>query len=229
MPYYRFKGIHKRVKIGKIICLARTYRKHAEEMDASVPREPLVFLKPASSVIFNNQTIIIPRQSNLIHHEVELGVVVGKKGKEIPKKNALDYVLGYVVALDITARDIQQEAKKHGLPWTMAKGFDTFCPISEVIPKEEVPNPHDLNLILTVNGRVKQSSNTKYMMYSIEEIIAFVSGIMTLEPGDLILTGTPEGVGPLYEGDKVEAKLGTICSLKVNVSSALDKNCKETW
>jgi len=92
----------------------------------------------------------------------------------MPKKNALNYVLGYVVALDITSRDIQHEAKKHGLPWTIAKGFDTFCPISDVIPKEKIPNPHDLNLILTVNGRVRQSSNTKYMMYSIGEIIALL-------------------------------------------------------
>ena len=219
MPYYHFKEISRRLKVGKIICLARTYRKHAEEMNSKITEKPLLFLKPASSVIFDNQTIVIPKQSNLIHHEVELGVVIGRKGRNIQKKKAMDHILGYLLGLDITARDIQEEAKKHGWPWTISKSFDTFCPISEVILKEKVDDPHNLDIILKVNNEIRQSSNTRFLIYSIDEIIEFISSIMTLEPGDLILTGTPEGVAPIREGDIVEAKLGDICSLKLNVIS----------
>ncbi len=217
MLYYRFEDYSKKVTIGKIVCLARTYKGHAQEMSAEVTEEPLLFLKPTSTVIFNNQSVIIPQRAHVLHHEVELGVVIAKKGKSIPKEKALDHILGYVLALDITARDIQQDAKKHGWPWTISKGFDTFCPISKVVLKEKVPEPHDLDLILRVNGELRQCSNTKNMMYSVEEIIVFVSEIMTLQRGDMILTGTPEGVGPLRGKDIIEARLGDICSLKVNV------------
>ena len=153
-----------------------------------------MFLKPESSVIFNNQTIIIPQMSSCLHHEVELGVVIGKTGKNISPQEALDYILGYLVGLDITARDIQTRLKKQGLPWSVAKGFDTFAPISDVIPREEMPNPNNLDLILKVNGQIKQQSNTKHMLFTIEQILEYISRIMTLKKGDLILTGTPRGV-----------------------------------
>ncbi|MCD6468061.1 MAG: fumarylacetoacetate hydrolase family protein [Thermoplasmata archaeon] len=219
MRYYHFRDVNKRLMIGKIVCLARTYRKHAQEMNTEVPDNPLLFLKPASSVVFNNQSIVIPKKTNLVHHEVELGVVIGKKGKNIARRDALDYVLGYLLGLDITARDLQDKAKKHGWPWTISKGFDTFCPISDVVLKKDVENPRNLDLLLKVNGKIRQSSNTRYMVYTVEEIVAFVSSIMTLEPGDLILTGTPEGVGAIENGDIVEAKLGNFCSLKLDVVS----------
>jgi len=219
MPYYRFKDTRRRLRVGKVICLARTYSKHAVEMNSAVPDEPILFLKPASSVVFNNQSIVIPKKTNLVHHEVELGVVIGKKGKNIARRDALDYVLGYLLGLDITARDLQDKAKKHGWPWTISKGFDTFCPISDVVLKKDVENPRNLDLLLKVNGKIRQSSNTRYMVYTVEEIVAFVSSIMTLEPGDLILTGTPEGVGAIENGDIVEAKLGNFCSLKLDVVS----------
>jgi len=218
MRNYLFKDkIEKKVRIGKIICLARSYRKHAEEMNQIVTNDPLIFLKPASSVIFNDESIIIPKMSKCLHHEVELGVVINKKCKGVEQKRALDYVLGYCVALDVTARDIQDEAKKFGWPWTIAKGFDTFAPISEVVLKEKIKNPNNLDLFLKVNGKFRQNSNTKYMIYSVEKIIEFISGIMTLEEGDLILTGTPEGVGEILKGDILEAKLDSFCSLKVDV------------
>ena len=219
MPYYHFKDTRRRLRVGKVVCLARTYSKHAVEMNSAVPEEPLLFLKPASSVVFNNQSIVIPKKTNLVHHEVELGVVIGRKGKNITKGDAMDYVLGYLLGLDITARDLQDKAKKHGWPWTISKGFDTFCPISDVVLKKDVENPRNLDLLLKVNGKLRQSSNTRYMVYTVEEIVAFVSSIMTLEPGDLILTGTPEGVGAIENGDVVEAKLGNFCSLKLDVVS----------
>ena len=218
MIKYIFKdGIKKDLTIGKIVCLARSYKKHAQEMNSDIPKEPVIFLKPASSVIFNGGTIIIPKMSKSIHHEVELGIIIGKKCKNVSKKDAMDYVLGYLVSLDITARDIQSEYKKKGWPWTIAKSFDTFAPISEVVLKENISNPQNLDIILKVNGKIKQNSNTSFMIFSIEEIIEFISKIMTLEPGDLIMTGTPEGVGEITKGDILEASLENICFLKVNV------------
>jgi len=218
MTNYIFKDKTERnITIGKLVCLARSYKKHAQEMNSEIPKEPVIFLKPASSVIFNRGTIKIPKMSKSIHHEVELGVVIGKKCKNISKKNAMEYVLGYLVALDITARDIQTDMKKKGWPWTIAKSFDTFAPISEVILKEYVKNPQNLDISLKINGEERQNSNTSFMIFTIEEIIEYISNIMTLEQGDLILTGTPEGVSEIKKGDILEAKLGDICSLKVNV------------
>ncbi len=217
MPYYLFEESSLQVRIGKIICLARTYKKHAEEMGSVVIKEPLIFLKPASSVIFDRQSIVIPERAKEVHHEVELGVVIGKGGKKISEENAEEHILAYLLGLDITARDIQQEAKTHGWPWTAAKGFDTFCPISTVVTKEKVKDANNLSITLKVNDRVRQSSSTKNMIYPVEKIVALVSEIMTLERGDLILTGTPEGVGTIKPGDVIDAELGDICSLRVDV------------
>lgn len=217
MINYIFKdGVKRDIVIGKLVCLARSYKKHAQEMKSDIPKEPVIFLKPASSVIFNGDTIKIPKMSKSIHHEVELGVVIGKKCKNISKKDAMDYVLGYLVALDITARDIQTEFKKKGWPWTIAKSFDTFAPISDVVLKEKVRSPQNLDICLKVNDEIRQNSNTNFMIFSIEEIIEYISKIMTLESGDLILTGTPEGVNEIVKGDVLEANLGNVCSLKVN-------------
>jgi 2-keto-4-pentenoate hydratase/2-oxohepta-3-ene-1,7-dioic acid hydratase in catechol pathway len=186
-------------------------------MNTVVTEDPLLFLKPASSVIFNHGTILIPSMSQCLHHEVELGVIIGKKGKMIPEAHALDHVLGYLVGLDITARDIQAQAKKNGWPWAIAKGFDSFAPLSDAVMKERVPKPENLQLTLRINGVVKQNANTNQMIYTIARIISFISEIMTLERGDLILTGTPEGVGEIKEGDVLDAQLGSVCSLTVDV------------
>jgi 2-keto-4-pentenoate hydratase/2-oxohepta-3-ene-1,7-dioic acid hydratase in catechol pathway len=218
MVDYIFKdGAKKNISVGKIVCLARTYKKHAEEMKSKVPNDPLLFLKPASSVIFDGASIIFPKMSKFLHHEVELGVVIGKKCKNVLSKNALDYVLGYCVTLDITARDIQSIAKKNGWPWSIAKGFDTFAPISNIVLKVKVTDPNNLDILLEVNGEIRQSSNTKNMVFTVEQIIEYVSKIMTLEPGDLIMTGTPEGVDEIKKGDVLEGRLSNLCSLKVDV------------
>jgi 2-keto-4-pentenoate hydratase/2-oxohepta-3-ene-1,7-dioic acid hydratase in catechol pathway len=217
MTYYTFQDSSSRVRIGKIICLARTYKEHAREMNTVVTEDPLLFLKPTSSVIFDHDTIIIPKRSQCLHHEVELGIIIGKKGKHITEENARQYILGYLVALDITARDIQAVAKKNGWPWAIAKGFDTFAPLSDAVTKEKVPHPQNLNLMLRINGVVKQRANTDQLIYSVERIISFISEIMTLERGDLILTGTPEGVGEIKDGDVLEAQLDSLCSLTVDV------------
>lgn len=217
MKSYRFQNYTKRVYIGKILCLARTYLDHAREMNTTVTEDPLLFLKPGSSVIFNHETIIIPHLSKCLHHEVELGIIIGTTGRHIQEEKALNYVLGYLVALDITARDIQSTAKKNGWPWTISKGFDTFTPLSHAVLKKRVKNPQNLDLELKINGTIKQKANTNQMIYSIQRIISFISNIMTLGRGDLILTGTPEGVGEIKEGDILEARLDSLCSLTVDV------------
>lgn len=217
MNTYRIQGSERRLAVGKIIGLARTYRAHATEMHAEVTEEPILFLKPESSVIQDGGSVIIPKMSSCLHHEVELGVVIGRGGKAIPEASARSYVLGYLVGLDITARDIQSQAKKNGWPWAIGKGFDTFAPLSSVAPAQLIPDPRNLFLSLRINGIVKQQANTSLMIYSIDHIIAFVSSIMTLREGDLILTGTPEGVGELHEGDVLEASLDRYCSLRVDV------------
>lgn len=205
------------VNPSKIICLGRNYAEHAKELGHEVPKEPVIFLKPPSALIGPNQTIILPRKSKEIHHEVELAVIIGKRGKNIPREKAMDYILGYTILLDITARDLQWEAKRKGLPWTVAKGFDTFAPIGpRVVPKEEL-NPSNLEIGLKVNGEVRQLSRTSRMIFKIPEIIEYISSIMTLEKGDIIATGTPEGVGPLRHGDIVEAWIEGIGTLKEEV------------
>ena len=218
MKYYIFeKGVETKLAIGKLVCLARTYHKHAEEMNTKTTEEPLLFLKPSTSVIFDGDSIVIPSISKSVHHEVELCVVIGKTCKNVSKNDAMDYVLGYCVGLDITARDIQTVAKKNGWPWGIPKGFDTFAPISNIVLKDKIPDPHLLDISLKVNGEVRQKSNTKNMIFTIGEIIEFISSVMTLEPGDLIMTGTPEGVAEIKKGDELEANLSNICKLKVNV------------
>jgi acylpyruvate hydrolase len=223
MTYYRFQDNQRSLRIGKLICLARTYKEHATEMNTVVTQDPLLFLKPASSVIFNQGTIRIPPMSQCLHHEVELGVIIGKKGSHIAEEVAMNHVLGYLVGLDITARDIQAVAKKNGWPWAIAKGFDTFAPLSDAVMKECVPQPENLQLTLTINGVLRQNANTSQMIFTIARIVSFISNIMTLERGDLILTGTPEGVGEIKEGDVLEAHLGSLCSLTVDVQRSLKR------
>lgn len=212
-----FRDTFYEVKPSKIICLGRNYAEHARELGHEIPKEPVIFLKPPSALIGPDQTIILPRRSNRVDHEVELAVIIGKRGKNIPREKAMDYVLGYTILMDITARDLQAEAKKKGLPWTVAKGFDTFAPIGpRVVDKREI-NVDDLEIGLKVNGEVRQLSRTSKMIFKIDEIIEYVSGIMTLEPGDIIATGTPEGVGPLRHGDVVEAWIEGIGKVEFDV------------
>ncbi|MBO8175273.1 MAG: fumarylacetoacetate hydrolase family protein [Thermococcus sp.] len=205
------------VNPSKIICLGRNYAEHAKELGHEVPKEPVIFLKPPSALIGPNQTIILPKKSREVHHEVELAVIIGKRGKNIPRERAMDYVLGYTILLDITARDLQWEAKRKGLPWTVAKGFDTFAPIGPRIVDKRELDPNDLEIGLKVNGEVRQLSRTSKMIFKIPEIIEYISSIMTLEKGDIIATGTPEGVGPLRHDDIVEAWIEGIGVLKENV------------
>jgi 5-carboxymethyl-2-hydroxymuconate isomerase len=195
------------LQIGYIYCIGRNYVEHAQELENEVPDQPLVFLKPTSSVIFEGEAIQIPTQSNNVHHEVELAVAIGKTGKNISEEHALEYVKGYGVGIDVTARDIQQQAKAKAWPWTVAKGFDTFAPLSPFISSNHIGDPQNISLKLTVNGEVRQDENTRLMIFPVASLISYLSHIFTLGPGDVILTGTPKGVSPIQSGDHIEATL----------------------
>ncbi|CAG8439163.1 8868_t:CDS:10 [Acaulospora morrowiae] len=179
---------------------------HAKELGNAVPKQPFFFLKPTTSYLTQGGSIEIPKGAT-VHHEVELGVIIGKPGRDIRYENAFNYIVGYVLGIDMTARNIQDEAKKKGLPWCAAKGFDTFTPVGEFIPKDKIANPADVHLWLKVNDIMKQSGNTKNMIFDIPSLLEHISSIMKLEEGDLVLTGTPSGVGPVNAGDIVTAGL----------------------
>ncbi|KAI8897059.1 hypothetical protein BC833DRAFT_615221 [Globomyces pollinis-pini] len=184
----------------KIIGIGWNYSNHAKEMMIKVPKEPIFFLKPSSSLT-KYGPIEIP-DGAIVHHEIELAVIIGKTGRFITQENAFDHIKHYALALDMTARNIQLEAKAAGMPWTVSKGYDTFAPIGD--PIYNISNPHQLQLTLKVDGEIKQNGFTKDMVFKIPRLIEYVSSIMTLEAGDIILTGTPDGVGPVVPGQTLK-------------------------
>jgi len=186
-------------------------------MDSPVPQKPVIFLKPLGAICYHGSTIKLPEESNEIHHEAELLVAIGKKGLNIPVEKASDYIAGYGIGIDFTARDLQAEAKRKGLPWTISKGFEHFAPISTFVPAHNVPNIENVEFKLTVNHEVRQSGNSSEMIFSVARLIAYLSSVCTLFPGDLIFTGTPDGVGPVKSGDTLHAELEHYTELSVSV------------
>lgn len=210
-------GSDEKINVGKVICLMRSYAAHAAEMKSAVPEEPEFFLKPSTAIIGEGDYIVIPEESKEVHHEVELAMVIGRPGKGIPESEALEHVLGYAVFIDVTARDLQAKAKKAGKPWSASKGYDTFAPMSAVTPKENVKDAQNLGIWLKVNGDVRQESNTSNMLFTLGRIISHISKIMELRPGDVIATGTPEGVSQIVAGDEIEAGIDEVGTLRVGV------------
>lgn len=190
-----------------IYCIGRNYLDHAKEMNSKVPEQPMVFLKPLSAICYSGDTINLPAQSSNVHFEAELVAAIGKEGKNIPEDQALDYISGYGLGIDFTARDIQQQAKEKGHPWSVAKGFDTFAPVSTFLPAKEIEDPQQLRIRLSQNGKIRQQGNTADMIFPVSTLVSYLSGIFTLYPGDLIFTGTPSGVGPVKQGDHLEVIL----------------------
>lgn len=188
-----------------------------KELKNAVPTEPVLFLKPPSAYVTEGSPILVPSYCSNLHHEVELGVVIGKGGTAIPQSSAMDHVAGYALCLDMTARDIQDECKSKGLPWTLAKAFNTSCPISEFIPKERIPDPGNVTLWLKVNDQLRQNGSTAQMIFSIPYLISYISEIITLEEGDLILTGTPKGVSAVQEHDQLQAGIGDVITMNFKV------------
>jgi len=193
---------------SKVIAIGLNYLDHAQEMDMPVPKEPLIFLKPATTVIGDKDTIFLPPTSKKVDYEAELAIIIGKKAKDITVKDSSDYILGYTCANDVTARDLQEKDGQ----WTRAKSFDTFCPLGPAIVTDI--NTHSLDIQCILNDTVVQSSNTRQMIFKAEELVSYVSHIMTLYPGDVIITGTPTGIGQIQDGDIVEIKIDQIGTLQ---------------
>lgn len=204
--------------IGKIVCLARNYAEHARELGNETPAAPVLFMKPASSVIGDGEAVHIPPYSQECHYEVELAVLIGKQARNVTADKALEHVAGYGVGIDMTLRDVQNQMKAKGLPWEIAKGFDTSCPLSDFVPAGAVADPHALNLKLAVNGESRQDGCSSDMINRIPQIIAHISAIFTLEPGDVILTGTPAGVGRVAAGDVMTAEIVSVGRLTIPVT-----------
>ena len=191
----------------KIVAIGRNYVAHAKEHQADVPAEPLIFLKPPSALLAPGHAIVLPPQSKQVEHEAELAVVIGRRAKNVPRAEAWSTVLGVTCANDVTARDLQRRDGQ----WSRAKGFDTFCPLGPWIETGLTPEHIGaLSVVCRVNGQARQSGNTRDLVFDIPRLIEHISAVMTLEPGDVILTGTPAGVGPLIEGDTVEVEIERI-------------------
>jgi 2-keto-4-pentenoate hydratase/2-oxohepta-3-ene-1,7-dioic acid hydratase in catechol pathway len=186
---------------GKIVCVGRNYREHAKELGNEVPKEPLIFLKPPSSVVWEGDSIRLPGASSKVEHEGEIGVVVGKTLTRVSEKHAAGGIRAIIAVNDVTARDLQKTDGQ----WTRAKGFDTFCPLGE--ESSSLPDLDSLSVVTRVNGVERQRGKSTEMVFSIPSLLAYISRIMTLEPGDLVVTGTPSGVGPLTPGDVVEVEI----------------------
>jgi 2-keto-4-pentenoate hydratase/2-oxohepta-3-ene-1,7-dioic acid hydratase in catechol pathway len=199
---------------SKIIVIGLNYRDHAKELKMEIPEYPMICLKPPTSVIQNGETILYPSQSQEVHYEGELAIVIKDKIKNIPIDEVSRHIAGYTCANDVTARDLQRADGQ----WTRSKSFDTFCPLGPKIVSNI--DPTNLEIRTRVNGTVKQHSNTKNMVFNVFELVSFLSAVMTLSPGDVIVTGTPPGVGPIVPGDTVEVEIEGIGILKNKVAKA---------
>lgn len=196
---------------SKVIGIGRNYRAHAAELGHDLPSEPLLFLKPPSSVQGPGEPVVLPKQSERVDFEAELGVVIGKRARHVSVADALQYVFGYTVVCDVTARDLQKKDDQ----WTRAKGFDTFCPVGPWLAAGL--DPGNLPIQLRQNGTLKQDGNTNDMIFTVAQLIAHISGIMTLEPGDLIATGTPSGVAPMHPSDQIDITIAGVGELRFPV------------
>lgn len=218
MHQVTLKTSGKTYPVGKILCLGRNYLDHIRELGNQVSERPVIFSKPASSLLPDGGLVRIPGYSRDCQHELELALLIGRPGKNIDQAHALEHLAGYGVALDLTLRDLQAELKSQGLPWDLAKGFDTSCPLSAFTPVDQVADPNKLDLTLGVNGQLRQQGNTNQMMRSVEEIIAEISRYFSLESGDIILTGTPSGVAGITSGDRLEGRIEQVGQLHVSVA-----------
>jgi len=200
------------IRPSKIVCVGKNYAKHAAEMGGEVPSEPLIFLKPPSALVGDGDAIVMPSRSSRVDYEGEIGVIIGTRARRVGRDDAWSYVEALVPVNDVTARDLQKSDNQ----WSRAKGFDSFCPVGTPVPVADV-DLQALAVTTTVNGEVRQHGLVSEMSYDIPAIIEFVSGIMTLEPGDLIATGTPDGIGPLAEGDEVVVEVAGVGSVRNRV------------
>jgi len=218
----RFQG-GERLSVGKIIAVGQNYVEHIEELGSVPAGVPLFFTKPATAIVSPPEPIVLPVFSEDVHHEVELALVIGQRCKHLREDQADQVIAGYLLALDLTARDVQGRAKKKGHPWAVAKGFDTACPVSEALPYTSIEDLEDLDLALQVNGEARHDGNTGLMIYKLRRLLADASRFFTLEPGDLLLTGTPKGVARLEAGDQVVATLSGSGGVRLEVNFKVEQ------
>jgi fumarylpyruvate hydrolase len=217
LPSLAVEGSDARFPVGRIYCVGRNYADHAREMGHDPDREPpFFFMKAANSVVPSGSTVAYPVGTKDVHHEIEMVVAIAKGGKNIPVERALEHVWGYGVGLDMTRRDIQGEAKKMGRPWEMGKSFDESAPISALKPASAIGHPAKGAIWLKVNGQVKQQGDLAMQIWTVPEQINYLSNLITLQPGDLIFSGTPAGVGPVKAGDKLEGHVDGVGDLVVS-------------
>ena len=214
MKKVKIKNSTENFIVGKILCVGQNYLDHAKEMGGKVPEVPMIFMKPTSTLIYDGDSINHPSYSNEMHHEVELVLLIGEKIKNANEAAAENAIYGYGVGLDMTLRDFQRKFKDSGHPWTLAKGFDDSAVISEFIPKDEYKLTGEEEIKLYKNGKIQQSSKLSKMIFSPVDIVKFLSEHMTLEPGDLIYTGTPEGVSKVERGDVLKASITNFAEIE---------------
>lgn len=223
MTELRIKDSAKTISVQNIYCIGKNYPEHIKEMNyPEIPGLPVVFLKPTTAVATDPGTISIPefngnKISDNLQNELELVVVVGKDGRDIPFEEAGDYIFGYCVGIDFTLRDLQGAAKEKGLPWGTSKGFFGSGPVSEIVPKKQVGNPDNLNMKLYINGEYKQGGNTSQMIFNVNFLVHYISSVFGLKKGDLIFTGTPAGVHRLHSGNVLEGEIERVGKLMVKV------------
>ena len=203
--------------VRRIYCVGRNYVEHIREMGNDERDPPFFFAKPADAVVVGGAAIPYPPQTDDFHHEIELVVAIGKEGADIPVEQALAHVYGYAAGLDMTRRDIQAIAKKSGRPWEMAKAFDHSAPIGTIEPASEIGHPDTGAITLSVNGTVRQKGDLSEQIWNVSEAIAYLSGFVTLKPGDLIMTGTPSGVGAVVKGDVLEGAIEGVGSVRTSI------------
>jgi len=208
---------NKEYPIGKIVCVGINYKKHGEELWNEIPEYPLIFLKPLTSVIFSGDNVIHPNFSNNMHYEAELLLLIGKTIKNATPEQAEEAIIAYGAGLDMTLRDIQEQQKSKGFPWTISKGFDTSAVLSEFISKEDYKLTLKEKIQLSLNGEIKQNSDLSYLLHKPIPLTAYLSNYMTLEEGDIIFTGTPEGVGKVVKGDKIVVSIENIALLETEI------------
>ena len=219
-PSLPIVGGDMRFAVGRIYCVGRNYADHAREMGHDPDREPpFFFMKPANAVVQNGAAIAYPVGTSDCHHEIELVVAIGRGGKNIPTEKALEHVWGYGVGLDMTRRDLQGEAKKMGRPWEMGKSFDESAPMTALVPAAEIGHPAKGAIWLKINGEVRQKGDLAMQIWNVQEQIAYLSKLVTLEPGDLIMTGTPAGVGPVKKGDRLEGHVDGVGDLAITYNA----------
>jgi fumarylpyruvate hydrolase len=218
IPSLAVEGTKARFPVHRIYCVGRNYAEHAREMGHDPTREaPFFFLKPADAIVTDGGDFPYPPLSKDVHHEMELVVAIGKGGANIPAEKALEHVYGYAVGLDMTRRDLQGEAKKMGRPWDTGKGFDASAPCSAVVPASKIGHPNKGAIWLKVNGEKRQSSDLSQLIWNIPEMIAYLSTLFTLAPGDLIFSGTPAGVAAVKRGDVMEGGVDGVGTIKCKV------------